>query len=167
MDAPSSRYKIVERGRRLVTIDTLTGEEAGPPPSSGLAPPDAQARIAPSGPGNSSAEAQANSPRPQGRILPRADSAPKGSFMLSTEVWFDARAPRDLSISILGLGWQLVVRSRFLLVILVLLFLTASWLLFLLPLLLVPAVRRGLARLFRPFITRLLDQFDPAIDPAA
>lgn len=29
MDVPQGRYKIVERDRRLVTIDTLTGEEVG------------------------------------------------------------------------------------------------------------------------------------------
>jgi hypothetical protein len=27
LDAPGGRYKIIERGRRLVTIDTLTGQE--------------------------------------------------------------------------------------------------------------------------------------------
>jgi hypothetical protein len=29
LQSPPSRYKIIERGRRLVTIDTLTGQEVG------------------------------------------------------------------------------------------------------------------------------------------
>ncbi len=38
MNARQGRYKVIERGRRLVTIDTLTGTEMGqlPPPPPGL-----------------------------------------------------------------------------------------------------------------------------------
>jgi hypothetical protein len=36
-EIPPSRWKVVERGRRLVVIDTLSGEEAGPSPA--VAPP--------------------------------------------------------------------------------------------------------------------------------
>ncbi len=39
MSPHTGRYKIIERGRRLITIDTLTGTELGqlPPPPPGLA----------------------------------------------------------------------------------------------------------------------------------
>ncbi len=37
MDAPGGRYKIVERGRRLVTVDLMTGQEVGV--SSSVIPP--------------------------------------------------------------------------------------------------------------------------------
>ncbi len=38
MDAPGGRYKIIERGRRLVTIDTLTGQEVTTIPASSAPP---------------------------------------------------------------------------------------------------------------------------------
>ena len=38
MTTPTGRYKVVERDRRLVTIDTLTGQEIGLPGSASAAP---------------------------------------------------------------------------------------------------------------------------------
>jgi hypothetical protein len=38
VDAPGGRYKIIERGRRLVTIDTLTGQEVTTIPATSHAP---------------------------------------------------------------------------------------------------------------------------------
>ncbi len=38
MDAPGGRYKIIERGRRLVTIDTLTGQEVTTIPATSSPP---------------------------------------------------------------------------------------------------------------------------------
>jgi hypothetical protein len=47
---PTGRYKVVERDRRLVTIDTLTGQEIGLPGSTSSAPPTSVVLDAPRAP---------------------------------------------------------------------------------------------------------------------
>lgn len=90
MDMPPSRYKVVEKGRRLVVIDRLTGEQVrhqlpGPPPARTAEPPTS--RMA--------------QPRPESRApapAPRPRTGGAGTAFITAR-WYDDKAPRTLSLS--------------------------------------------------------------------
>lgn len=89
MDMPPSRYKVVEKGRRLVVVDRLTGEAVqhqlpGPPPARRAEPP----------------RARMEQPRPESRApssAPRPQLAGSGRTF-TTDSWYDEKAPRTLRI---------------------------------------------------------------------
>ena len=78
-DAPPSRYKVVERGRRLIVIDTRTGQpatrEAKPTPSS-RAPMPVSAPIQ--------------------TTQPRTIDDRSGAAILRTTRLYDLKAPREI-----------------------------------------------------------------------
>lgn len=80
-DAPPGRYKVVERGRRLVVIDTRTGQ-----------PATREARPAPPAPPVS---------RPAGleREAPRSIDDQSGHAVLTTSRLYDLKGPRRIVIS--------------------------------------------------------------------
>lgn len=85
MRPPPTRYKVVERGRRLEVIDTLTGEPVSRPSvplplSGGIRGPDAG--TAPRDPAASS-----------------GGSAGIDSGMFVTKRWYDDKAPRAIRIN--------------------------------------------------------------------
>ena len=77
-DAPPSRYKVVERGRRLVVIDTRTGQPATRVPEPG--PP--------------------GMPRPPAAPIestaPRSIDDRSGATILRTTRLYDLKAPREI-----------------------------------------------------------------------
>lgn len=81
-DVPPSRYKVVERDRRLVVIDTLTGKPASAP---GPIPP---------------AERQDHPPSPIERPVtedePRRIDDRSGAQILTTTRLYDLKAPRQI-----------------------------------------------------------------------
>ena len=88
MDAPRTRYKVVERGRRLEVIDTWNGnapvrtirDPANPAPRSSPAPRSDDA--------NAAVESMRAS---------RLDQ--RGRTILETAQWYDAKGPRTLTLS--------------------------------------------------------------------
>lgn len=70
MKAPEGRYRIIERDRRLVTIDTLTGKEIGSGGAQRASPPampqphEVRTESAPPAPSLSALNAGSNAPRP-------------------------------------------------------------------------------------------------------
>jgi hypothetical protein len=115
MDVPPSRYRVVERGRRLIVIDTKSGM-----PVSGI-DRDQQAKIARLAAALHDTEprdqisdpAPANEPayhppyEPASRPPPSLSPAPIGAGdanILTTQPWFDDRAPRRIRIRENGQG---------------------------------------------------------------
>jgi hypothetical protein len=82
-DVPPSRYKVVERDRRLVVIDTLTGKPASAP---GPIPPAARQ------------DQSAPSPveRPVTETEPRRIDDRSGAQILTTSPLYDLKAPRQI-----------------------------------------------------------------------
>jgi hypothetical protein len=120
MNAPPGRYKIVERDRRLVTIDTQTGTEISQTP--GIAP-TSQGSLAPSRPAmpmtrsempkaRQSSLSPASDPwlRILGRMFPGV-RIENGTAQIITRKAYDAQAPRALALSeaqLDRLGWLMV-----------------------------------------------------------
>ena len=124
MDAPGGRYKIVERGRRLVTIDTLTGQEVTTMPTASTPPitdtgrdkvtaaPKRNTGSAMGGPSRGE-QAMGTSPRPapttlakpRGIMLTLAGFVPGARFdsgdrvILMTKTYYDPRGPRELRLT--------------------------------------------------------------------
>lgn len=93
MRPPPTRYKVVERGRRLEVIDTLTGE----PVSRSPAPlPLAGARGGEVGPGPRDLSAPPSAPSASGG---RGGSAGIDSNSFVTRRWYDDKAPRTIRMN--------------------------------------------------------------------
>lgn len=79
-EAPPGRYRVVERGRRLVVIDTRTGQPAARAPAPGAAP--------------------AIPPRPPGAAVestaPRTIDDRSGASILRTSRFYDLKGPREI-----------------------------------------------------------------------
>ena len=82
-EVPPSRYKVVERDRRLVVIDTLTGKAASAP---GPVPPSAR-RGHPAPPPVD---------RPVAEAEPRRIDDRSGAQILTTSPLYDLKAPRQI-----------------------------------------------------------------------
>lgn len=98
MDMPPSRYRVEERGRRLVVIDRDTGREVSPTKSPlPLAGEDGNHKWPGLG------KARHPSPRASGmgtqgwRFGIQGPKATPDSFV--TQRWFDARAPRTIKLN--------------------------------------------------------------------
>lgn len=122
MTTPAGRYKVEERNRRLVTIDTLTGQEiggAGAAPSSGgtleaprpAAFPKELARAA--APVRSTAQAANLAPSQSqpadwattlAGLSPSAQVQIGGVIWLSTKAWYDEAGERTVQLSEQGKG---------------------------------------------------------------
>lgn len=95
MDAPGTRYKVVERGRRLEVIDTWNGNAPVKP----MAQPvqHAPRRDA------SAAAASMQAPRRSAPAPVQATRAPKldqrGRGLLHTKPWYDAKGPRQIVVT--------------------------------------------------------------------
>jgi hypothetical protein len=122
VDAPGGRYKIIERGRRLVTIDTLTGQEvttipaASNPPitdtgrdkitaapkrasgtGSAMGGPDrgVQSMGTPRSTANTSMTVSSNIDLTTiAALMPGARRDETGRILLMTQAYYDPRAPR-------------------------------------------------------------------------
>jgi len=132
-EIPPSRYKVVERGRRLEVIDTLTGQPAAPGP------------VVPSTEGSALS-------RPSQLHL-------GGDGTLTTRRFYDDNGPRTLTLdtgaaatlsklrlSAMGIAMALVIFA-----------IAYPWLLLLPFALIDPRIRKGL----RKAATTWLDRFDP------
>lgn len=85
MDMPPSRYKVVERGRRLIVIDRLNGV-----PVSGL-PPEQRERL-------QRLESRLRENSPPRPALARPSAAP-GLDAIMTQRWYDDKAPRRVRMT--------------------------------------------------------------------
>ncbi|WP_240610079.1 hypothetical protein [Sphingomonas pokkalii] len=161
MDMPPSRYRVEERGRRLVVIDRASGREVSPhksllPLAGGVDSPKRQrpGAAAPPSPPPSGREAQGWKFGFQQR------KATPESFV--TRSWFDAKAPRTIKLNYtahsrlaaLRFGGAIVIA---LLVVGFILF----WPWFPFTLAVVAAPQRSRA-LLREASTRWIDGFDQA-----
>ena len=142
MDMPPSRYRVVERGRRLVVLDSWNGDapvERAPPPS-----PDA--------PG---AELEPDEIRTDLKVAALALRAGSAQPILETRAWFDDKAPRRILLDPAKQGrasllFVMVIVLGFLMLVAIgwPVLLVLGWLLF------TPAVRKAARR----FTTRWLDR---------
>ncbi len=101
---PPSRYRVVEQGRRLVVIDTLSGEPASRPTPART--PERRAELRSQAP----ASRYAGSP----------------TLAFTTQNWFDAQGPRTLQIGQTGQG-QLALAAMGVLFAGVILWLIFGW----------------------------------------
>jgi hypothetical protein len=85
-DVPPSRYKVVERDRRLVVVDTLTGKPTSAP---GPVAPVRRDDRAPA-PASELAE------RPVAEAKPRGIDDRSGARILTTSPLYDLKAPRRI-----------------------------------------------------------------------
>ncbi|MFL9839990.1 hypothetical protein ABS767_03350 [Sphingomonas sp. ST-64] len=83
---PPSRYKVVERGRRLVVIDTLTGRPASPEHGSVEAPAPRSRGKPPSTTGT----------RPVEELAARRIDDRSGAAIVTTSPLYDLKAPRSI-----------------------------------------------------------------------
>lgn len=147
MDMPPSRYKVVERGRRLVVIDTLSGAP--------VSPVDAgqRERIA-------ALEHRQQSSAPVRTAQPPPSSSPimaSAQGLLTTQRWFDDKAPRRVRLRQDNQGMASVV-LLVLFVVPVVAFLIFGW-----PILLflgVVLTQKAVRALLRGMVTRWLDGMD-------
>lgn len=159
MDMPPSRYRVEERGRRLVVIDRKTGREVSPtksplPLAGGVDSPKRQrpGAAAPPSPPPSGREAQGWKFGFQQR------KATPESFV--TRSWFDAKAPRTIKLNYTA--HSRLAALRFGAAILIALLVTASflfwpWFPFTLAAVLTPPKTR---EHLRAASTRWIDGFD-------
>jgi hypothetical protein len=181
MNAPSGRYKVVERDRRLITIDTQTGQEIGlggsvtaQPPSNkamqlpqvtGTLPVSVTNTVLPKGtPAAGNPWQRTAHERPSDRSETRAasqrNSTQFGRFVVRTAPSFDNNGPRTIVLSAVGvLSWAIMHHWRVFAVVLGVAFLFI-WLFFLVPLLLIGGVRQAVVIPFRPSLTKLFDACD-------
>jgi hypothetical protein len=127
MTTPAGRYRVEERDRRLVTIDTLTGQEIGgigtsssakglleaPRPMSfpkeaprGAAPPrSALAPVASAPPSIAPRQGEAADwTTTLAGLSPGAQLEPGGTVLLSTKDWYDEQGDRTVRLSADGKG---------------------------------------------------------------
>jgi hypothetical protein len=176
VDAPDGRYKIVERNRRLVTIDTFTGREIGtggsvvPPPTSTqtmAARPAAEAKQStltlpseelknPWQSANTATSSMSYSSETKS-VKPTNSSA---SFQIRTNAAYDNKGPRTVRISIFELIWWAIVHHWRVVIFFVFGAILFSWLFFLFPLLFFATTRRALLMPFRSSLTKFFDDCD-------
>lgn len=91
MDMPPSRYKVVERGRRLIVIDRRSGVPvSGTPPEQKARFDELTRRLQLPEPGRRPSE----SPRPSS-----ATALPGQTSVFTTQHWFDDKAPRRVRLN--------------------------------------------------------------------
>ncbi|WP_448662561.1 hypothetical protein ACG3SL_18140 [Sphingomonas sp. CJ20] len=90
MQPPPTRYKVVERGRRLLVIDSWTGAEATKP-----LPAEPAARGRTDRPPRAIARARHGTNPVVANPVAPAELAP-GDVMFTTRRWYDDRAPRRI-----------------------------------------------------------------------
>lgn len=144
-DVPPSRYKVVERDRRLVVIDTVTGKPASAP-----GPVSAKPRP----------ERPAASERPVSEPEPRKIDDRSGAQILTTSPVYDLKAPRRIVMDdrfnqkigkAIG-GWLITLFVAFTIA-----FLFFPWLI-VLPFLVI--LQPGLRAAARKWVTARLDEVE-------
>ncbi len=92
---PPSRYKIVEKGGRLITVDTWAGSETSAEPlrTSALSPQPRPLPMLLSGP------AQSDLAMKFAAIMTRGERDAAGNFVLRTAKFYDAEAPRRFRLT--------------------------------------------------------------------
>lgn len=152
MRPPPTRYKVVERGRRLEVIDTLTGEPVSRP-SVPLPPAGTREEEIGSGPRDLSAPPASGA---------RAGSAGIDSNSFVTRRWYDDKAPRMIRMNysnrarLTNLRYGIAVAAA-LLVVLAFLF----WP-FALVLVVAVTMNPKIRTQIRTGVTRWIDGFDQA-----
>jgi hypothetical protein len=135
MKPPPTRYRVVEKGRRLVVIDTLTGAPVHEHPASG-APAQPPVQRSPAGVDDGS--------------------------VFTTQGWYDEKAPRTVRLNYATR--QQIKNIRFVIAIVVAICVACSFLLwpFFPFLLVVLLVQPKLRKQARAAATRWIDGFDQA-----
>lgn len=145
MDMPPSRYKVVEKGRRLVVVDTYSGAMVtGAHPSL-----DGRERVT---------RPAARAPDRPAPTPPRKQAtAPTGT--ITTRPWYDDKAPRTLEIPESASNTWLIVAAILAACALVVWYLFGFFGLFVIGFFL---LQTGLRKGLRKAVTGWLDQFDEA-----
>jgi hypothetical protein len=149
MDVPPSRYRVVERGRRLIVLDTHNGNAPvvrTPPPEP--AQPRREA-LAPS---------RQTTPEDAAADLHRSMQAirvGKADPVFETQSWYDDKAPRRVRLKQGGGGGGMGVAIVAIFIVAMIGFVTIGW-----PLLVVGGfllLQSGTRKAFRRWVTRWLD----------
>ncbi len=149
---PTGRYKIIERDRRLVTIDTLTGQEVVPGKTLTMTP---QSSI----PTDSNA-ITATSTKPTTKI-PLQSAPLTGGISVTTSATFDLKGPRTLVIPPEKMVWLLISNFKFYILFLVVIIALFRWFTVLLVFVFFSQVRAWFNGHFKNSITEFFDRFDP------
>jgi hypothetical protein len=154
---PPSRYKVIEKGGRLVTIDTWASGKANTKTTADfLKPPPARViggiKAAPAPVARLNEQAIQRQPTPT--------TAPLGSFTFSTHASYDNNGPRGVLVSVPAVMWWVITHHFRVIIFAVLGALVFSWLIWLTPLLLFPAIRRAALSPFRSSLTKMFDSLD-------
>jgi hypothetical protein len=142
MKPPSNRYRIEERGRRLVTIDTWAETPPVQPPPSMPAAQSPRAQAAP----------------------PSVGRTKFGHIRFTSSPWYDNRAPRIIDISLGRVLLRLLFDRLFLIAFVAILVLALLLSNILIPALViamvVPQSRAWVGETFRRFMTARIDAMD-------
>jgi hypothetical protein len=162
MDMPPTRYRVVEKGRRLIVIDRLRGERV-------------ESRIVDTLEGRSPRRIEARDrpmpapvPTPAGRAEPRR-SAGSGTqtgsgMVVATQRWFDDRGPRRIRVDSDGEGKLAIaaVGAAVVAVLTIVLLIATGWIA--LPILAFVAFQSGPRKAARSRITDWLTGLGEQLD---
>ncbi|RZJ78805.1 MAG: hypothetical protein EON88_33755 [Brevundimonas sp.] len=156
MDAPRTRYRVVERGRRLEVIDTWNHDA----PVRRVADPMPAARH-----GLEAAAKSLRTPPVQAARAPRFDQ--RGRGLIHTQRWYDDKGPRQIVVT--PQGEEKLKGLRIVALVAVLILLVMGYLfwplLFIVPFL---ALNEGTRKNLRAASTKFLDEINqPLTDSSA
>jgi hypothetical protein len=164
MDMPPTRYRVVEKGRRLIVIDRLRGERIESrivDTPEGRSPRRIEARDRPM-------SAPVSAPSPARRAEPRrlaGSGTQTGSGMVvSTQRWFDDRGPRRIRVDTDGEGKLAIaaVGAAVMAVLTIVLLIATGWIA--LPILALVAFQSGPRKAVRSRITGWLTGLGDQLD---
>ena len=163
MDVPPSRYRVEERGRRLVVIDRATGQTVtGAHPTLASRVDHVAPRTPPPPPMASPAPRPSDrAPPPPSYSPPPPRSGPAGARVseVTTQPWYDDKAPRTLLLPESVQNTWLVVGAVLFTLAIVAWFLIGFIGFFVIAFLL---LQKGTRTALRKAATGWLDQFDEA-----
>lgn len=155
MRPPPTRYKIVERGRRLEVIDTWSGERVSSPSPCPLAGGSRSDDLRDRRPDDLSAP-------PASTKTPRAGTAGLDSDTFVTRGWYDDKAPRTIRLNFVNRARLTNLRYGFAVAIALLVVLAFWFWPFALILVFAVTVNPKLRTQLRASITKWIDGFDQA-----
>lgn len=153
MRPPPTRYKVVERGRRLEVIDTLTGKSA----SSSVSLPLAGVK----GGGVGAAPRDLSAPPASGRRA-QAGSAGLDSGAFVTRRWYDDKAPRTIRMNYVNRARLTNLRYGIAVAVALLVVLAFLFWPFAMILVVLVTMNPKIRTQIRTGITRWIDGFDQA-----
>ncbi|MEN3748655.1 hypothetical protein TPR58_15875 [Sphingomonas sp. HF-S3] len=162
MDMPPTRYRVVEKGRRLIVIDRLRGERVESRIVDSLerrSPRRVETRDRPA-----PAPAPTRARRAESRRSTGSGAETASGMVLSTQRWFDDRGPRRIRVDSDGEGKLAIaaVGAALVAVLIIVLLIATGWIV--LPILVFVAFQSGPRKALRSRITDWLTGLGEELD---